>query len=130
MNKIKTANDQLHVQANGGLKNVVRKAAIINGHIPNWTEQGAVQAEINHGRWIVKCPSCPGALDAEPGVPFFCPDCGNGANGGKSYSVIFPENRGAIEEILLKRPKAENQNWEPGETVAFLLAENAMGGIE
>jgi hypothetical protein len=34
-----------------------------------------------------------------------------------------------IEEALAERPVSANRNWERGETVSLLLAENVMNGV-
>ena len=85
-----------------------------------------VRAIVNHGRWIVRCPFCSGAEFIWEGKPFICLSCFNG--GGKSLKIIMPRNRKAIEQALASRPVG-NQNWEPGETVEFLLQENETNGV-
>lgn len=47
---------------------------------------------------------------------------------GDVYDVEYPEDMAEILQILSTRNK-ENQNWEPGESVAFLIAENSKHGI-
>jgi hypothetical protein len=94
------------------------------------TASGAVTAEVNDGRWIVKCPDCTGAMAGEPSHPFFmCDACWNIGNSGRWYSVTFPVNRVALETELLKRPLTSNRNWLPGETLADLVAQNLEHGI-
>ena len=44
------------------------------------------------------------------------------------YQVVFPEELTQILDVTLVRP-IENQNWQPGETVEFLQAENAEHGM-
>ena len=98
---------------------------------------GEVAARINHGRWLVDCPGCNSALVVDLGQPvFMCVECGNAGNEGKWFAVTVPDNRKAIEDVLLKRPMngrnpadAKNRNWEPGETVAALKQENIDHGI-
>lgn len=64
----------------------------------------AVYAEINQGAWIAQC-ECGGAEFVDPAEPiFFCWGCVNRANGGYLRTVVFPENREAIESEILKRP--------------------------
>src|SRR5690242_1060929 len=83
-------------------------------------------AEVNHGRWIVNCPFCAGAELADPDDRrFFCLSCYNASVDGKWLTVSWPAERKEIEAELLERPKAENVNWSPGETVASLRAEAA-----
>jgi len=91
--------------------------------------QGAVKAEINHGRWIVRCPACSGAEEADPGEPiFYCLSCGNDENGGHVMQVVFPDDRAAIEAALLRREMG-NRNWAPGESLSDLEMENAEHGL-
>lgn len=90
-----------------------------------------VRPRVNQGRWIVDCPSCPGAQLASPEVDrFFCVDCLNVAHGGQWLPVQWPEpqDRDAIEAALLARPAIANRSWHPGETIGTLLAENVMDG--
>lgn len=106
------------------------------GMIPPETAiNGQVFAEVNHGRWIVRCPVCPSAaLASERTKLFLCPECGSPENGNRWYAVIFPPFKRAIENVLLRRPMrnpnhAPTRNWLPGETVADLVAENTLQGI-
>jgi hypothetical protein len=92
---------------------------------------GTINASINHGRWIAECPiaGCGAAYIADSTDPLFiCYQCGRGW-----YTVIFPPQKTAIEQLLLRRPRVGNhpssRNWIPGETVAMLAAENARRGI-
>ncbi len=64
-----------------------------------------------------------------------CPDCANASNDGKWITIIQPMNYADIEQELLKRPAlnpfhADNRNWEVHESVADLVAENVMLGID
>jgi hypothetical protein len=92
---------------------------------------GEVAAVINHGRWIARCPCCgPGAmLVSKVDRRFWCVFCGMARNAGRPMWVGFPNpgDMGTIEAILLMRP-VENQNWEPGESVAQLARENLEHG--
>lgn len=72
-------------------------------------------AELNHGRWIVRCPKCPNAELASE--RFRCSEC------GAAGRVVWPEDRTEIERLTLVRPTV-NRNWSPGESVALLAAEN------
>lgn len=81
-----------------------------------------LQAEVNHGRWIVKC-ECGGAdLAWEEGL-FMCQSCWNGKHKHQYRKAVFPRWRQQIEELLSRRP-LENRNWAPGETLAQLKREN------
>ena len=87
-----------------------------------------LDARVNHGRWLVHCPDCAGAELVDPEEPFFfCLSCGNEGSGGRVRRVRFPAGRELIEGALGGR-RRENQNWAPGETIAFLVEENARGG--
>lgn len=93
--------------------------------------RGSVLAEINHGRWIVRCPFCPGAEEADPEEPiFYCLSCGNADNYGQVMTVEFPANREEIEQALLARPDMGNRNWTAGEELADLARENAAHGVD
>jgi hypothetical protein len=90
---------------------------------------GSVPAEINHGRWMVRCPACPGAEEADPEQPiFYCLSCGNADNGGHVMAVEFPKDREEIERLLLAR-EIENRNVKPTETPADIEAENLEYGV-
>jgi hypothetical protein len=80
-------------------------------------------SELNHGRWIVKCPVCPMAW-LEHLVPEVCTNCGT------EITVVPPgdKERLAIHHAVHLRP-VENQNWAPGEPVDQLLAENIENGL-
>jgi hypothetical protein len=90
-----------------------------------------VKAEINHGRWIVKCPFCTGAeFASKRDQRFFCMSCFNKAVGNKWVRVEFPEKAGEIETEILKRTNTANRNWIPGETLTKLKNENKKAGVE
>ena len=102
------------------------------GRVPNiGNVQGQVLARVNHGRWIADCPAqCGGALVVtENPALFICVECGSPENGGNWYAVVFPADKLAIENVLLKRPAsrpdhAPSRNWEVGESLAQLKQEN------
>jgi hypothetical protein len=82
-----------------------------------------VNAEVNHGRLIAKCPFCPGAeLVDRNDKRFFCLSCFNKKVNGKWLPIIIPENLDEIETILNLREE-QNQNWIPGETAEMLKSE-------
>lgn len=110
------------------------------------TSGKAVEAEINHGRWIAICPDCGGAEYVSPYEQiFYCFSCGNAANLGYGRPVKFPINRKAIEAAVLERPVTErrgtnkierallatpvlpmlSRSWKPGETVSDLRMQAA-----
>jgi hypothetical protein len=83
------------------------------------------------GRWVVRCPFCPGAQLADPErtTRFLCVDCLNEAVGGQWVAVEWPPEPEDIEEVLEVRPDPDTQNWLPGETVEDLLRENSERGV-
>jgi hypothetical protein len=98
---------------------------------------GVVVAYVNHGRWVVECPTGDGgALCVSRNyLLFLCPFCLNEVNGGQWYEVRLPANKPNLEVRLLKRPatdgfNATTRNWRPGETEADLRAENVRMGVE
>lgn len=95
-------------------------------------------AEVNHGRWIAKCPlvyagvRCSGAelVSVTSGL-FFCCGCRNAAVGHAYLRVSMPNarSRAAIDRTLTSRPLEESRNWNPGEKLATLEAENRERGV-
>lgn len=86
-------------------------------------------AIVRQRRWVVLCPWCPSAQYAHTtDKRFFCVECGNAAVGGKWVAVEWPPNPEEIERTLMVRP-SDNRNWEWGETVADLVAENFEHGV-
>jgi hypothetical protein len=101
------------------------------GGFPSGLDESRVaHAEVNHGRWTVRCPWCSGCQNAsEEDHRFFCTECSNGAAGGKWIAVVWPADREEIELALGQRPHPDNRNWLPGETIADLWLENAAHGV-
>tara|TARA_Y100000310_G_scaffold124814_1_gene123609 strand:- start:534 stop:947 length:414 start_codon:yes stop_codon:yes gene_type:complete len=105
--------------------------------LPSSDVQGAVEAQVNQGRWVACCPApgCGEATCISSITPLFvCSVCGSLENDGKWYAVILPDRKEQIEAELLKRPardgwRAVNRNWQPGETVAQLQADNELHGV-
>jgi hypothetical protein len=92
--------------------------------LPEGSSPRHVLVTVNHGRWIVRCPFCLGAqLASEGDHRFFCVDCQHRGTpaAGRWLQVVWPEERGAIENTLELRP-VENRNWE-AESVVELRAE-------
>ncbi|SCZ80386.1 hypothetical protein [Acidaminobacter hydrogenoformans] len=84
-----------------------------------------VPAEVNHGRWIVKCPFCAGAEVISTHDPvFYCLSCLNIKNDGDLLPVLIPDNYREIEAELRDRKNEANQNWAPGERLDQLIKEN------
>lgn len=94
---------------------------------PPETIGGEVRAVVNHGRWLVECPTswCEAAqLAFRNDQRFFCHNCHNIEADGHWLKVIWPRNAAEIERVLDARSRPENRNWTPGETLAQLRAEN------
>lgn len=90
---------------------------------------GVAYAEANWGRWIARCPRpwCTNALAVDPGQQTFRCEYRVGGCGWDS-PVSWPADPDAIEALLIMRPAAQTRNWQPGETLEDLLAENAAHG--
>lgn len=93
-------------------------------------------ARINHGIWIASCdcgvpgvpsPGCVVWMDVPLG---FCVRCLNRGWGGGWRPIILPGLlvREGIEEVLDFRPRREDQNWEPGESIDDLIRQNLDQG--
>ncbi|KKL51323.1 hypothetical protein LCGC14_2296620, partial [marine sediment metagenome] len=78
---------------------------------------------VNHGRWVVDCPTeyCGGASIAE--TVFVCDNC------KRVTKVVWPDNRTDIDRVLNVRPVPQTRNWIPGETVDDLERENVSYGL-
>lgn len=115
----------------------------------NDTPKGApVYARVWQGQWIADC-KCGGASFIDPeDAFFFCFGCGNRQNENRPRPVVVPEDWKEIEQALLARPVDDMagltdlervamakplihiigkgglaRNWDPGETVVDLRAQ-------
>ena len=88
----------------------------------------SLNAEINHGRWVVECPSCHNAEFLFGDKRFVCSECWNDWVDGDAIKVAVPGSRKRIEDLLATRT-VENRNWKYPETVAGLIRENTSHGI-
>lgn len=80
----------------------------------------------NHGRWVVECDHCTSAQLASQADPrFMCVGCGNGYQSGAWRPVEWPTEPEVLAVLLDERPRSL-ANWEPGETVDDIEAENAL----
>lgn len=86
-------------------------------------ETGPVQAFVNHGAWLVRCPECRGAEYAWEEGYFLCCSCKNSYLGHNYRRLVFPAERKAIEWLLILRP-LNNRNWNWTESVDDLEREN------
>lgn len=91
-------------------------------HITPHDETHPVYAYVNHGRWVANCHCLGGAELVTEGEEFLCGNCGS------VRPVVWPADIEQIEAALARRPTV-NQNWQPGETVQLLAAENLVRGI-
>lgn len=84
-------------------------------------------ARINWARWIVDCPHCASAVLVWLSTPLMlCLECWNESVGGRWRRVALPPDTQAVEAALAARPRHRTRNFEPGETVEQLEAENAV----
>jgi hypothetical protein len=90
--------------------------------------------EVNHGRWIIPCPLCKGALRGLDELGrrrshFTCADCRN--EGGPAVKVQWPPEQVIkdVERLLGRRPNPANRNWRVNEPVDNLVLENAAHGV-
>ena len=130
---IRTADQQHTVRAAGGYRRWVEK--LVNDRwatAVDWEMAGApLKAWINYSNWAVNCDCCRESVVAEPGEPFYCPNCENAANGYKARPVDWPDenDRAEIEHMLLLRPNPDTRMWMAGETIDDLKRQNAECGL-
>jgi len=100
-----------------------------------WTAKPLV-AKVNHSIWVASC-DCGAKGTPTPGCVVFmglllgwCVRCQNGGTGRGWRLIAVPsqEERAEIERVLLCRPNPDDRNWEVGETIADLLAQNIEHG--
>lgn len=90
-------------------------------------KEPVVIAVVRQGRWMTACPFCTSWQHASSTEHwFFCAACMNGLVGNLAVPVVWPEEAGEIEAVLLERPFIVNRNWEPHETVDDLRRENDL----
>lgn len=113
----------------------------VDREAPDLTRRGETsvvftRAEVNHGRWVARCPFCPSAQVVSPvDARFICAGldgCANATVRGAFVQIVFPDDRerGLIEAALLQRPERPNRNWRAPETVASLIEENEAHGLD
>jgi hypothetical protein len=88
--------------------------------------RGRVDAEVNWGRWIVRCPACPSALAVVPLVEAVdCEEC------AARIEVHWPapDMLYGVARLLSMRPDPHTRSWTPTETLHDLILENALHGI-
>lgn len=93
--------------------------------LPTQTGDVEIAVRCEQGRWLAQCPWCSSAQWASRTDPrYFCSTCLNERDGARWAAVRWPDDTPAIEEALAMR-FTEFATWEPGETVADLLEQNA-----
>jgi hypothetical protein len=95
---------------------------------------GEVVAYVNEARWVADCPDrrCNAAQVVTPDDPrFLCAVCSNLANHRRWYRVVFPDadDRARIEALIARRPRVENVNWTPTESVEDVRRLNREHGV-
>lgn len=105
--------------------------------LPVRTDVAAV-ASVSRNCWVAQCPfphcrglSFEGIWKPAGGVPdfFYCCSCGNEAVEGQRIAIAFAVPTGAVEAVLEARPDAHTRNWNAGETIAMLRAENKAHNV-
>ena len=102
------------------------------------TDQLVAVAFVSHGQWVARCPRR-GCLNAEG----FGPDAAGAAGGltgstfrcreeyggcGLRCAAVWPAQVDLIDQVLRARPVPATRNWQPGEPVVDLVAENLEHG--
>jgi len=94
-----------------------------------YTITAPVLAFVNLNRWLAPCPCGlePAVVDRAPagGSPPLARCFGCGA---VLTAVVMPDDADAIEAELVRRPW-QHRNWQPGETLARLRADNIAHGV-
>lgn len=88
-----------------------------------------VYAHVNHSRWLWDCPLCNAAqVCSNTDWRALCVECFNRGDGW--WEVVWPDERAQIEELLSRRPRDDQRNWYPNETLDMLQLENLSIGVE
>jgi len=123
MSRIKTARD-LHFSPDD-VRHAIRHAIFVRGHGGDIEQRlETVVARVNHGRWIADCPNCNAGIALHPEWDRArCFGCG-----AIYRNLTWPAHPRLIARVLRARV-IRHQNWEPGETVADLIAENVAHAV-
>jgi hypothetical protein len=89
-----------------------------------WDSPEPTKAYVNHGRWVANCVWCLTGMLTQPHWRIAC--CGECGARYSSARVHFPENIEAIEKILLRRVRRDQQNWDDRQSVDELKKENRL----
>jgi hypothetical protein len=77
-------------------------------------------ARVDEGRWLIDCECGAGNLIHPDWPAAACAACG-----AIHRRIVWPDEREAIEGLLLERPSVRNQHWSPEETLDDLRDQNA-----
>lgn len=88
-------------------------------------------ADINHGRWIARCPCCTGGAMYISKVDrtFWCMNCRNACSDYHPIRVVFPPDASERERIMLARPDPTTRSCLYNETIEDLAKENRLRGL-
>lgn len=125
----------IHKAAKTGGVHVALVDDVIAGDVPQFppvkSRRKVTYAYVNHNRWVWDCPirACPGAQVTHPDDRrAFCMHCYNCGDGW--YPVIWPDDKAQIEALLDVRPANHFKNWNVGESLEQLAAENLQLAVE
>jgi len=110
-----------NISGNRGAKEKLNRERIKKLEVSN---KKALEARIEHARFLVDCPNCNSAEFAFEDKLFFCSLCKNSDIQNKVRKVKMPTERKKIEEILSVRP-IKNRHW-TNETLQGLAKENEL----
>lgn len=118
--KIRTAADYMAWATRQLAGKNARNGTNITFHV----ERAAILARIDFGRWIVDCV-CGAGIATHPDWPAApCVDCG-----AVYTNIVYPANRGRIEQLLSARPRQRNRFWYPTDRLEDLIALNVKYGV-
>lgn len=89
-----------------------------------WDSPQPTKAYVNHGRWIADCVWCGTGMLTRPDWGIAC--CGECGARYSASQLHFPERYDAIEKILLRRVRRDQQNWDDRQNVDELKKENQL----
>lgn len=116
--------------ARGGAAYTVARFASFPVPAPDCASGLSVAVVASWGRWVAPCgtPGCGGAsLAWENDHRVCCVSCGNAGAGW--HRVLWPANAELIDAVLAARPIPATRNWQPGEPLESLRAENVAHGL-
>jgi hypothetical protein len=90
---------------------------------------GLAYAEANWGRWISRCPTalCTNAVQITRRQQRF--ECAGLGSCGWTSPIVWPDDPEMVEAILGLRPDVSTRNWQLGESLNDLVAENGQHGL-